>query len=81
MFTRCPACDTTFRLGAGDLRRAQGRVRCGECSSVFNALEYLTEDPEEAAAPDSWLPEPANDAAPPNDDGTALASGGGVHRR
>lgn len=73
MFTRCPACDTTFRLGAGDLRRAQGRVRCGECSSVFNALEYLAEDPEEAAAPDNWLPEPANDSAPPNDDGTALA--------
>jgi len=73
MFTRCPACDTTFRLGAGDLRRAQGRVRCGECSSVFNALEYLAEDPEETTAPDSWLPEPANDAAPPNDEGTALA--------
>ncbi len=72
MFTRCPACDTTFRLSAGDLRRAQGRVRCGECSSVFNALEYLAEEPEEAGAPDGWLPEPANDATVPDDRGTPL---------
>ena len=73
MFTRCPACETTFRLGAGDLRRAQGRVRCGECSTVFNALEYLAEDPEELApGGDAWLPEPANDPALPDDSSTAL---------
>lgn len=45
MYTRCPSCETTFRVGAGDLRRAQGRVRCGDCEHVFNAVEYLTEDP------------------------------------
>jgi predicted Zn finger-like uncharacterized protein len=45
MYTRCPECETIFRVTAEDLRRAQGKVRCGDCSYVFNAVEYLTEDP------------------------------------
>jgi predicted Zn finger-like uncharacterized protein len=45
MFTCCPECKTTFRLSAGDLRRGKGRVRCGDCGDVFNAVEYLAEDP------------------------------------
>ena len=44
MYTRCPECETTFKLGVADLRRAQGKVRCGDCQFVFNALEYLAED-------------------------------------
>jgi len=44
MYTRCPDCETTFRLGAEDLRRAQGKVRCGDCGNVFNALEFIAED-------------------------------------
>ena len=51
MFTRCPECETTFRLGAEDLRRAQGKVRCGDCGSVFNALEYLAEESEPSEEP------------------------------
>ncbi|MGI9290289.1 MAG: DUF3426 domain-containing protein [Gammaproteobacteria bacterium] len=47
MYTRCPECGTTFKLGVTDLRRAQGKVRCGDCSFVFNALEYLAEELEE----------------------------------
>lgn len=51
MFTECPECQTTFRLTAEDLRRAQGRVRCGACHAVFNALESLAEEPEAAPPP------------------------------
>jgi predicted Zn finger-like uncharacterized protein len=47
MYTRCPNCETTFRLGAEDLRRAHGKVRCGDCSNVFNAIEFLAEDAED----------------------------------
>ena len=47
MYTRCPDCETTFRLGAEDLRRAHGKVRCGDCGHVFNALEFLAEDAED----------------------------------
>jgi predicted Zn finger-like uncharacterized protein len=45
MYTRCPECETTFKVGVVDLRRAQGKVRCGDCDHVFNAVQYLTEDP------------------------------------
>jgi predicted Zn finger-like uncharacterized protein len=48
MYTRCPDCETTFRLGAEDLRRAHGKVRCGDCDNVFNALEFLAEDADHA---------------------------------
>ncbi|MGI9309260.1 MAG: DUF3426 domain-containing protein [Gammaproteobacteria bacterium] len=47
MLTECPECDTTFRVTTADLRRAGGKVRCGECDVVFNALESLTDvEPE-----------------------------------
>lgn len=44
MYTQCPKCETTFRLSAENLRQANGKVRCGDCDAVFNALEYLAED-------------------------------------
>lgn len=40
MLTRCPACQTTFRLGPEQLRARQGEVRCGHCFHPFNALEH-----------------------------------------
>ncbi|MCP4000644.1 MAG: DUF3426 domain-containing protein [Gammaproteobacteria bacterium] len=48
MQTRCPHCETIFQLGADDLRHAHGKVRCGDCGNVFNALEFLTEDAKES---------------------------------
>ena len=47
MYTQCPECETTFKLGAEDLRLANGKVRCGDCNHVFNALEFLAEEVEE----------------------------------
>lgn len=44
MLTRCPACDTTFRITPEQLKTRQGKVRCGECQHVFNALETLVEE-------------------------------------
>ena len=59
MFTCCPECHTTFRLRAADLRRARGQVRCGDCSAVFNAIEYLVEDPDETIeAPEPTIDQP-----------------------
>ncbi|MDR2030928.1 MAG: zinc-ribbon domain-containing protein [Azoarcus sp.] len=45
MLTRCPSCQTVFRLTAEQLLARQGRVRCGNCLHPFNALDYLA-DPE-----------------------------------
>ena len=45
MYTQCPDCSTVFRVTAEALRAAQGRVRCGICSTGFDALENLSEAP------------------------------------
>jgi predicted Zn finger-like uncharacterized protein len=64
MFTVCPKCALTLVVTAEDLRVAQGYVRCGRCSSVFNALARLAEErpaPEESVKPAP----PAPAASPP----------------
>jgi predicted Zn finger-like uncharacterized protein len=45
MFTQCPHCLTLFRIKPKQLKAAEGRVRCCQCSKVFNALEHLQELP------------------------------------
>jgi predicted Zn finger-like uncharacterized protein len=63
MFTVCPKCALTLVVTAEDLRVAQGYVRCGRCSSVFNALARLA---EERAAPEERVePAPRAPAASP----------------
>lgn len=44
MFTQCPQCDAIFQLSASQLKAANGEVRCGQCLSVFNALNHLSEE-------------------------------------
>ena len=41
MYTICPSCLRYFRLRAEHLSAASGKVRCGYCQVVFNALEHL----------------------------------------
>jgi predicted Zn finger-like uncharacterized protein len=60
METRCDQCKSRFRLTEAQLRQAYGKVRCGECGAVFNALlalqnydgelppRYQQQTPEEA---------------------------------
>jgi predicted Zn finger-like uncharacterized protein len=45
LYTQCPDCGTVFRVTADVLRVAQGAVRCGICSTRFNALESLRDEP------------------------------------
>lgn len=47
LITRCPACGTMFKVVADQLKIAQGWVRCGQCSEVFDASSQLL--PAEAA--------------------------------
>ncbi len=51
MLTRCPACETHFRVTTEQLKARSGRVRCGECQHVFNALDTLIEEPASVIAP------------------------------
>ena len=39
--TKCPKCDTSFRITEAHLKSAKGAVRCGSCLNVFNARDYL----------------------------------------
>lgn len=71
LFTRCPECETTFRVTDEILKRAHGQVRCGRCASVFNAYAEQRDpnarsfdQPEPAAPNDSTL----SSTAPPNGD-------------
>jgi predicted Zn finger-like uncharacterized protein len=59
MFTVCPKCALTLVVTAADLRIAQGYVRCGRCSSVFNSLPHLTDE-----RPPPLPPEPPPAEAP-----------------
>ena len=51
MLTRCPHCQTAFRVATDQLRSHHGRVRCGNCNAVFNALDTLVEQLEAMQAP------------------------------
>src|SRR6266478_1229547 len=75
MFTVCPKCALTLVVTAADLRAAQGYVRCGRCSNVFNALARLVEDRTSAAAIEVSPPPapPEQPQAPLEADRTELA--------
>lgn len=50
MFTTCPKCSLKLVVTAADLRVAQGFVRCGRCSNVFNALAGLSDEQQAVLA-------------------------------
>ncbi|MBL4867851.1 MAG: zinc-ribbon domain-containing protein [Pseudomonadales bacterium] len=43
LLTKCPHCETTFRLSPAQLETAQGAVRCGACLQVFHASDFLVD--------------------------------------
>jgi Protein of unknown function (DUF3426). len=42
-YTRCPECQTTFRVTEQQLALRDGQVRCGRCRTVFNAYSTLVD--------------------------------------
>jgi len=59
--TLCPACGTTFRVTPEQLKARQGRVRCGRCQHVFNAIETLHDVMPEPASESPMAPQPEFD--------------------
>ena len=51
LVTRCPACATTFRVLPAQLAARGGRVRCGQCSVVFDGVSNMLDDEDIAALP------------------------------
>ncbi|WP_319242501.1 DUF3426 domain-containing protein [uncultured Propionivibrio sp.] len=85
MKTRCPECQTTFRVTPDQLRARAGKVRCGQCQTVFNALDSLIEEhlptgsdlpampPETSAAAQVELVAPIDFSPPPPASGLEAA--------
>jgi predicted Zn finger-like uncharacterized protein len=51
LITSCPACAASFYVTPEQLSAYRGEVRCGKCSHVFNALDRLSESPEDSPTP------------------------------
>ncbi len=51
LITRCPACQTSFRVVPDQLRISDGWVRCGQCEEVFDGAAYLQQEPSPAQPP------------------------------
>ncbi|MEI8265873.1 MAG: zinc-ribbon and DUF3426 domain-containing protein [Betaproteobacteria bacterium] len=41
--TRCPSCNTVFKVAQDQLRLAEGWVRCGRCEETFEAQDALAQ--------------------------------------
>lgn len=57
--TRCPHCQTSFRVTESQLATARGLVRCGACLEVFNAAEHWLESEVIAYENDSAKAQPS----------------------
>lgn len=44
LITRCPACETMFKVVPDQLRISDGWVRCGQCGEIFDASLHLLAD-------------------------------------
>lgn len=84
MVTRCPQCQTSFKVTEEHLKIANGAVRCGSCLLVFQARQHWVNPENMAAAPapaaggkfrfdQSAIDNPV--AGSPASSGTAPASG------
>ncbi len=52
-FTRCPGCNTIFRVTPPQLELRAGQVRCGHCHTVFNGVAALVSLAPELRSPSS----------------------------
>ena len=63
LITRCPSCETLFRVVPDQLRVSEGWVRCGQCQELFDAALHLlpaTPAPQLPLAQQPELPDGLN---------------------
>ncbi len=61
LLTRCPQCQTTFRVTAEQLAVRDGRVRCGKCQHAFDAPSAAVTAASTSTAPPQL---PSGDVSP-----------------
>lgn len=64
ILTRCPHCQTRFRVTDEQLKMASGKVRCGHCMGVFNAAEHQIDEAPSAPTPEPRQVSPRKAAEP-----------------
>lgn len=57
LITRCPACNTLFKVVADQLKVSDGWVRCGQCREVFDAQAHWTHGEVNDVLPSPSSPE------------------------
>lgn len=60
LITRCPACQTLFKVVPDQLRISGGWVRCGMCDEIFDAASHAQQE-----SPPPSVPLASQDAEPP----------------
>ena len=50
LITRCPACETMFKIVPDQLRVSDGWVRCGQCDEIFDASANMVQETPGATA-------------------------------
>ncbi len=56
LITRCPACQTLFKVVPDQLRISEGWVRCGQCDEVFDASAHLFQEAQATPVAEPSLP-------------------------
>jgi len=69
--TQCPNCQTRFRVTDEQLGIAKGKVRCGNCMNIFNAIEHQVVPASGQPSRKSAAPEKTASKAPPTDSASA----------
>lgn len=65
--TRCPACETVFKVVPDQLKVSSGWVRCGRCAEVFDAATHMLSSADaQVTATTARVPAPAPVAASPS---------------
>src|SRR5688500_17780450 len=77
LVTRCPRCNTLYRVVPAQLQARGGQVRCGRCMHVFDGFDALAvEQPNAVSEPVRFEPEAAESAV---SDAMAAFSAAPVH--
>jgi len=76
-YTRCPGCQTVFRVSAAQLALREGQVRCGNCLAVFDAnrerVALAGAEPPQEPEVAGTAPEPAAESVVIDDAETPVA--------
>lgn len=65
LITRCPACETLFKVVPDQLRISEGWVRCGQCDEIFDASYHLLPESLTEVQPEDIPQEPPVDYSIP----------------